>query len=544
MKSILTGKTLLIVEDYPAMRKAIRDMLHTVGADVIVEAENGANALNTLSKQAFDIILCDYNLGAGKNGQQVLEEARHRNLIDHSAIFILITAEQTQAMVLGAMDSKPDEYLTKPFNAQQLYARIERNLQRKAYLGTVERDMALGRYPTAIVQCDRLLAEGHARMRMPLLRLRAELALLTDDNDTAASVYREVVMERDLAWARLGLGIVEFNQGQTAQAAASFADVIRDNPLCMEAYDWLAKACLQLGQPDEAESVLQQAVELSPQSIRRQKTLAATADSNGNVELALRTYKAVVALGKHSIHKSSSDFANLAKLYCKTQAIGDALSLLSQMRQTYPNDAEAELRALTLETAVYNAMGDADATRDALEKSLALSERLGNRVPKDLQLELIHACFVNDEAGHADTLMESLIKSHVDDDEFMAAVRTMHAGLGMEHRSEALIQATKKAMVSANNKAATLYKQGQYTEAMALLERAMVAMPGNKTLIMNALNIIIHDLKTTSISNDKILKAQKLLKSAKQLGVERHKLAVLEHEFVQWSHQRNKAPIS
>lgn len=538
MKSILTGKTILIVEDYPAMRKAIRDMLYTVGADVIVEADNGANALAAMAKQTFDIILCDYNLGNGKNGQQVLEEARHRNLIDHRAIFIIITAEQTQAMVLGAMDSKPDEYLTKPFNAQQLYARIERNLQRKAYFQAVDREIELGRYPEAIVQCDKLLNQDNPKMRMPLLRLRAELALMTGDNATARQLYREVLMERDLPWAHIGLGVVALNEGQTQEAADLFANVIRENPLCMEAYDWLAKAYEKNDKLTEAEMILHQAVDLSPQSILRQKKLADTADKNGNLDLALRAYKATVALGKHSIHKSSSDYGNLAKLYHKSKATSEALKTLNQMRHEYANNPEAELRALTLETEVYKALGDDEAANAALKKSLELNEQLGNRVPKELQLELIRACFLHDAPDHADALLEKMIKSHVDDDDFIDAVRKMQSGLGMENRSEQLIQSTKKAMVSANNRAVALYKQGQYHEAMALLEQAMAAMPDNKTIIMNTLKIIIHDLKTADVSKEKIMRAQELLKKAKQLGVERRKLAVLEHEYARWLQQQ------
>ena len=189
MKSILPGKSILIIEDYAAMRKAIRDMLYTLEADKISEADNGANALALMGKTSFDIVLCDYNLGVGKNGQQVLEEARYRKLIGSQCIFIIITAEQTASMVLGAMDSKPDEYLTKPFNAQQLYSRIERNLLRKQYLHSVESEIERGNLLQAIQNCERLLQQDDKKMRLQLLRLRAELACSVGDFDSARRVY-------------------------------------------------------------------------------------------------------------------------------------------------------------------------------------------------------------------------------------------------------------------------------------------------------------------------------------------------------------------
>lgn len=139
MKLSLASKPILIVEDNPVIRKSIRDMLYSLNADTITEADNGVAAINAMAKTTFEIVLCDYNLGPGKNGQQVLEEARHRKLIDYRSIFILISSEQSTSAVLGAMDSKPDEYLTKPFNAQQLISRLSRHFARRDYLGGIEK---------------------------------------------------------------------------------------------------------------------------------------------------------------------------------------------------------------------------------------------------------------------------------------------------------------------------------------------------------------------------------------------------------------------
>ncbi|MBE0469576.1 MAG: response regulator, partial [Methyloprofundus sp.] len=122
----LKAKKILLIEDYPVMRKAIRDMLYSLDVITLIEAENGQKAINAMQTHKFDIVLCDYNLGEGKNGLQVLEEARFRKLLPSSAAFIMVTAEQLQDRVLSAMENKPDEYLTKPFTAQLLLTRLER----------------------------------------------------------------------------------------------------------------------------------------------------------------------------------------------------------------------------------------------------------------------------------------------------------------------------------------------------------------------------------------------------------------------------------
>lgn len=531
MKPILAGKSILIVEDYPAMRKAIRNMLYTLDADLITEADNGENALLAMGKTNFDVVLCDYNLGAGKNGQQVLEEARLQKLISYHCVFIIIAGEQSASMVLGAMDSKPDEYLAKPFNAQQLFVRLERNLTRKALLHTIEKEVERGNLSQAIQQCDKLLAGNHKKVRTHLLKMRAELATLTGDFDTGRQIYADILLERDLPWARLGLGIIDFQQGDLAKAAANFEDLLRAHPLFLEGYDWLSKVYEAEDKLQEVQEVVNQAVDLSPQSILRQKKLAETADKIGNLEVAKKAYKATVSLGKNSIYKSCSDFTNLAKLYTKTHAEGDALKTLAQMRKEFVNDPEAELRAITLEAELHQNNGNTEQAGLCLQKALLLHQQLGTNTPKDLQLDIARSCFLQNQAGPAEAILGGLIKTHIDDEQFLDDLRRMQSSVGMANHSEDLIQNAKRALVATNNQGVALYKQGKFKEAMALFEKAIASMPDNKTIIINMLKITLHDLKASGMDEDKLLRAQALFKKARQIHIDRHKLGILQMEF-------------
>lgn len=533
MNFSLAGKNILIVEDYSAMRKAIRDMLYTLDADTLYEADSGISALNLMSKTSFDVVLCDYNLGLGKNGQQVLEEARYRKLIPYHCVFVIISAEQAASMVLGAMDSKPDEYLTKPFNAQQLSSRLQRNFERKAYLADVEIEIEKGNLSRAIQNCDRLLEKGDKKIHSQLLKLRAELALSVGDFLKARQIYQEVLMLRELPWARLGLGIVDFRQNNLEQASAIFEQLVKEHPMLMEGYDWLSKTHEALDQMHEAQSILHQAVDLSPQSILRQKKLAETADKNGNLDVAEKAYRATLNLGKHSVYKSCGDFARLANVYSKIGASEQALKTLQEMRTEYVNNPEAELRAATLEIELYKKMGNDEAAQQALESMLSFSGKLEGNIPKDLQLEVVRTCFLSNRPDKAEEILSSLIKNHIDDDAFLNDVRQMQHEIGMDNHSEVLIHQTKQAMIAANNNAVTLFKQGKPGEALDLLERAMIALPNNKTITLNMLKIIVHDLKTGDIGKVKLLRARSLFKKAKQIGIDPHKLGILQMEFAE-----------
>lgn len=531
MKSILVGKPILIVEDYAPMRKAVRDMLYTLEADTLFEADSGSTALAAMGKNNFEIVLCDYNLGPGKNGQQVLEEARHRRLLSPQSIFIIITAEQTTGMVLGAMDSKPDEYLTKPFNAQQLNNRIERSLQRKRYLSRIETEIERGNLPKAIAFCEQLLLQGDGKMRLPLLKLRAELAIEVGDYAHAENIYWEVLDQRDLPWARLGLAICDFRQGNAESAIVHCQNLIADNPMYMESYDWLSHAYESLNKPLDAQETLRQAIELSPHSILRQKKLAETAERNGNLPLAERAYQATVNLSKYSIYKSSRDFGNLAKIQSRANSPQQALQTLQEMRQEYLNNPEAELRAVTLEADLHQQMGNQELSKLAFDRVNQLSRQLNGRLPKDLQLDLARSCFLHNQASQGEALLAELIKSHIDDDQFMDDLRRMQNSIGMHNHSEVMIQSIKHQLIGINNQGVNLYKQGKFQEAMALFEQAIQTMPNNKTIILNMLKLMVHDLKTAAVTLEKLARVQGLMKKAKQLGIESHKLGGMQLEL-------------
>jgi len=538
----LKNKKVLIIEDYAAMRKAIKDMLLSLNAQDVTEAENGASALESMKLIRFDIVLSDYNLGSGKNGQQVLEEARHLRLLPYYAVFIMITAEQNQAMVLSAMENKPDEYLTKPFTTQQLLTRIERNYQRKQFLAPIEREIDRGNWAQAIENCEAMLANTEKAQRMTLLKMRAELALQVNDLDAAQRIYHDVLDERQLLWAVFGLGRVYYLRGDYAQAALIFQDLIEQNPMMMEAYDWLAKTHEAQGNALHAEEVLAAATELSPRAILRQRKLATIADKNGHFDTAKQAYQVTVDLGKQSVHRASSDYAGLAKIYTKTNEVDQAISTLGTLRKIFTNDPEAELRAAVLETQIHHAQGDEAQAQAAYQKLLALHEQIGAQLPQDMQLDLAKTYYLRGEHEKADALLEPLVKNNIDDEGFIAEIQAMQAETGVADRAAVLIAEARQALVQTNNQGVGLFRQGRIKEAIAVFEHAITTMPRNKTVMLNMLKILLHEAKIADKpSKDKLERIKNLLQQAKALGIEADKLGTLQMEFTKILHNQLKA---
>ncbi len=525
----LNTKKILIIDDFPGMRKTVREMLYNLDAFDLEEVNNGISAIAAMQKNRFDIVLCDFNLGIGKNGLQVLEEAKVRKLLPFSAIFIMITAEQTPGMVLGAMENKPDEYLTKPFTTKQLLSRIERNIQRKDYLADIEKEKTNNNFPKAILHCEKLIRSGDRKMHSQLVKLRADLAIGVGDFKHAKTLYEEVLKNRALNWAEMGLGKVHFLQGNYNQAITTLKQVIEDNPMMMEAYDWLAQAYLANKQNPDAEEVLTSAVTLSPLAILRQQKLANVAEKTGNIEVASKAYRAAIELGKHSIHKASSDYAGLAKLYIENNANSDALDTIALLRREFINDPESELRATILETAVFHKTGNTDSAEQAFQLAKVLLKQ--QHIPRELQLEMVAACYQNEESILAEQIIEQLVKNYIDDDHFIDAIKTMHDKFGKADQTELLINKIRQELTKINNKGVSLYKKGKRQEALQVLKQALEKMPNNKTIILNITKILLQDVRVSGYNKEKLDQIHGYINQATQLGVEEHKIGNIKLEY-------------
>ncbi len=531
MKFNLASKTILIIEDYRVMRKSIKDMLYTLGAQYIFEAENSSAALSAMSKQKFDIILCDYNLGAGKNGQQILEEAKYKKLISFQTIFIVITAHQTPDFVLSTIENKPDEYLAKPFNAQQLNRRIEKSYSRKQTFAFVEQEIEKGNLARAVANCDQLINKSTQSIRSQLFRLRADLAIKTGDFDTATAIYEQTLEQREILWARLGTGIIAYYQNDYEKAVLIFSEIIAHNPMSMECYDWLAKSYEALDQLSDAEKILLRATEISPQSFLRQKKLAVLADKAGSLDIAEKAFEAVSELGQHSVHQSASDYSGLAKVYSKQQKNKEALQVLNDMNNQFEHQPEAELRSASLETVIYQDMGEIDLSEQAFQKVPKIHHQLKDRTPKDLQIDVAKACYLNNENELADEIVSVLIHNHIDEDHVIDDIRLMQKEIGKENHSEEIIHQTRQQLIDINNKGVELFQQGQIKEAYAIFEKAVKKMPHNKSIIYNMAKISIHNLKIAGITHENLLLAHRYVQKAKQIGVASDKLGSLKVEF-------------
>ncbi len=119
---------ILIIEDEGAIRNLIATALQTSGYMYEV-ASNGTSALLLLSTHQYDMVLVDLGL-PDIDGVEIIKKFRSFS----TTPVIVISARSNDEDKINALDEGADDYLTKPFNVEELLARVRSTLRRTHYL--------------------------------------------------------------------------------------------------------------------------------------------------------------------------------------------------------------------------------------------------------------------------------------------------------------------------------------------------------------------------------------------------------------------------
>jgi len=121
---------ILLVEDEEQLRKIIKMNLEMEGFEVIA-TDNGRIALELTDQQHFDLMILDVMLPE-VNGFQICEQVRLRN---SKVGIIIVSAKDTSLDRITGLKLGADDYLTKPFNLEELLLRVHNLLKRSTEEG-------------------------------------------------------------------------------------------------------------------------------------------------------------------------------------------------------------------------------------------------------------------------------------------------------------------------------------------------------------------------------------------------------------------------
>ncbi|MBI1890662.1 MAG: response regulator [Burkholderiales bacterium] len=393
-------KSYLLIDDFSIVHRMLREMLRKFGATSIDTAKNGAEAIALLTRRQYDVVLCDYNFSEGPNGQQILEEARHRDLIALTTIWIMVSSEKAVETVMGAAEQAPDGYILKPLTESTLLSRLNRAADRKQAFSEIDKAYAARDFRKAIDLCDQRLAANRLHAA-DLLRMKAGLLVKCGDIQDARAVYEQAMSIRDQVWAKTGLAKLHYVTGQYSPAKFLLYEVISTNPSYLDAYDYLAQTLQKLGDNEEALQVLENAALLSPYSVIRQNNLGDLALKLDHLQLAERAFRMSIEVGEHSVFRSASPYLGLAKIYAKKKQLGEALHMIESARSSFEGD-DVKIRSKLVEAQIYSMFKQAEKAHEIaaqLQRDIApLRLQLGEEMTSEMN-QLFAAAGLGAEAA-------------------------------------------------------------------------------------------------------------------------------------------------
>ena len=122
----MKGARILLVDDEPQMLRSLRLILSGHGYETVT-ADSGEVGLEEIGRRMPDVVLLDLML-PGIDGLEVCRRVRERSAVP----IIILSARGEEAMKVQALDLGADDYLTKPFGAEELLARIRVALRHTA----------------------------------------------------------------------------------------------------------------------------------------------------------------------------------------------------------------------------------------------------------------------------------------------------------------------------------------------------------------------------------------------------------------------------
>ncbi len=113
---------ILVVDDFPTMRRIIRNLLKELGFANVEEAEDGAAGLEKARDGSFQFVISDWNM-PNMDGLSMLQAIRADANIGKVPV-LMVTAEAKKENIIAAAQAGANGYVVKPFTAATLDEKI------------------------------------------------------------------------------------------------------------------------------------------------------------------------------------------------------------------------------------------------------------------------------------------------------------------------------------------------------------------------------------------------------------------------------------
>lgn len=505
----------LVVDDFESFRQTVSTMLQNFGVEDIDMADSGNAAMRWCEEKVFDIVLADYNLGRGRNGQQVLEELRYKKILKRKTLFILISAESSRSIIMSAYDYEPDAYLAKPITGKALMQRLDRLLLQRDQMLPIYQAIDDDRIADAVEMLNQRIIAG-ARNTTLCQKLLGELYLKISDLEHAESVYRKALEVRSIDWAKVGMARVKMIEGDHEKAKRWLTDIIKKNPFCLSAYDVLAEIHQLENDGEALEQVLKKVVEYCPMAILRQERLAYAAQANNDNQTAAVAFRQTVRLGNNSCYNKRENHINFgrttANLLKETGSNAndlsrEAIKALEELGNVFAQTEEEQIQVLLVESQVLAGQGNTNKAHEVIGRAQKRLNNLDQGVEVDTELDMVRALKTTGQIDAGDKLLESMVHRYRDDQVALEKID--------ELLEEPISDKNRGKVSSINKEGIAHYESADYQAAIDCFKKAKKTFPNHIGIRLNLVQALEGEMNEFGLDRDLMKQVEKILKSVK-----------------------------
>lgn len=115
---------ILVIDDFPTMRRIIRNLLKDLGFENVDEAEDGAQGLDKVKNGNYDLVVSDWNM-PNMDGLTMLQHIRADEKVGKIPV-LMVTAEAKKENIIAAAQAGANGYVVKPFTAATLEEKLNK----------------------------------------------------------------------------------------------------------------------------------------------------------------------------------------------------------------------------------------------------------------------------------------------------------------------------------------------------------------------------------------------------------------------------------
>lgn len=510
--SQLKGLRALVIDDIREMRSMLRDTLAGAQIKDIVLAPDARAAVDAIRSAPFNLILSDYDLGAGTDGQQLLEYLRQERLMPPGGLFFIISADSTIDRVASAAEMLPDGYLVKPVATEQLLTRIEEALARHVELRPMYAAVHDGRFEEGLQQCERFLKAG-PRFRIELLRHMSMCQTALGRWDDALLTYRAALKVRSsMTWASIGIARCCVAMGDLDAARQRLTTVLKDRPYHAGAYDLLLELLERMGDLSGALKVATRAAEHIPSAVRsrRQAEIAYLAD---DLEIADTALTKVVRQTANAITRDSRNSALLAQV---SLARGDpkrAMQLIAKEAADLPKDARTQALAAAIDVQAWTALRR---PAEAAEAGKRLAKAFDLDAEPRTRLLIAKAALTAGMTEAGMKVLEEAVRaaermSSAENASTRALAAKVLADAGMSERATDLTADRSEEAAKEAEGAVRKLRSGLFDEAVEMVNAALPKAREHTGVLTAAVEIYLMTMRVKGVRPDLLAQVQSAL---------------------------------